>query len=47
VADGRGAAARSRARWLWLPAPDGSVTLADEAGAPRSGPFWNEVTGTG
>src|SRR5262249_40249003 len=47
VADGRGAAARSRARWLWLPAPDGSVTLADEASVPRSGPFWNELTSTG
>jgi hypothetical protein len=25
VADGRGAAARPRARWLWLPGPDGAV----------------------
>jgi len=31
VADGRGAAARPRTRWLWLPGPDGSVGLADEA----------------
>ncbi len=39
VADGRGSAARPRARWLWLPAPDGSVTAAgdppgDVAGLP-------------
>ncbi len=31
VADGRGAAARPRTRWLWLPGPDGSVGLADQA----------------
>jgi len=31
VADGRGAAARSRARWLWLPGPDGSVSTAGQA----------------
>ena len=30
VADGRGAAARSRTRWLWLPGPDGSVGPADQ-----------------
>jgi hypothetical protein len=46
VADGRGAAAQSRAQWLWLPGPDGSVTVADEAGA-ASGPFWNEIRSTG
>jgi len=28
VADGRGAAARPRARWLWLPGPDGGVAAA-------------------
>jgi hypothetical protein len=28
VADGRGAAPRRRVRWLWLPGPDGSVSLA-------------------
>jgi hypothetical protein len=38
VADGRGAAARLRSRWLWLPGPDGSVAVADEAGATRSRP---------
>jgi len=39
VADGRGAAARSQARWLWLPGPDGSVTAADDpAGAPGEWP---------
>jgi len=26
LAEGRGAAARPRRRWLWLPAPDGTVT---------------------
>ncbi len=31
VADGRGAAARPRTRWLWLPGPDGSVGPADQA----------------
>jgi hypothetical protein len=46
VADGRGAAAQSRAQWLWLPGPDGSVTVADEAGA-ASGPFWKEIRSTG
>ena len=30
VADGRGAAARPRARWLWLPGPDGSVGPAEQ-----------------
>ena len=29
VADGRGAAARPRTQWLWLPGPDGSVSAAD------------------
>ena len=30
VADGRGAAARERTRWLWLPGPDGSVGPAEQ-----------------
>jgi hypothetical protein len=30
VADGRGAWSRPRARWLWLPGPDGSVTAVAE-----------------
>jgi hypothetical protein len=33
VAEGRGAAARPRRQWLWLPGPDGTVT-ADETAAP-------------
>jgi hypothetical protein len=39
VADGRGAAGRPRARWLWLPGPDGSVGPAVPAGqaAPADG----------
>jgi hypothetical protein len=35
VADGRGAAARPRTRWLWLPGPDGSVGPADQTVLPR------------
>jgi len=46
VADGRGAAARPRARWLWLPGPDGSVAVADELGASRE-PSWPRIRGTG
>jgi hypothetical protein len=34
VADGRGEAARPRTRWLWLPAEDGSVAVADPADIP-------------
>jgi hypothetical protein len=51
VADGRGVAARPRARWLWLPGPDGSVTAAAEAGAfpARVQPFpaWPDIRSTG
>ncbi len=35
VADGRGAAGRTRTRWLWLPGPDGSVGPADQTVMPR------------
>jgi hypothetical protein len=31
TADGRGQAAATRTRWLWLPAEDGTVTVADPA----------------
>jgi hypothetical protein len=34
-ADGRGAGAAPRTRWLWLPAEDGTVTAADPADVPR------------
>jgi hypothetical protein len=34
VADGRGVAAQSRMRWLWLPGPDGSVGAADQLTTP-------------
>jgi hypothetical protein len=37
VADGRGAAARSPTRWLWLPGPDGSVGTADRLTTPGPG----------
>jgi len=34
LADGRGEAAMTRTRWLWLPAEDGSVATADPADVP-------------
>ena len=34
LADGRGEAAMTRTRWLWLPAEDGSVAAADPADVP-------------
>ncbi len=34
MADGRGQAAVSRTRWLWLPAEDGRVAVADPADIP-------------
>jgi len=46
VADGRGGAVQPRARWLWLPGPDGSVAVADEAKAAHD-PFWPEIRSTG
>ncbi len=46
VADGRGVAAQPRARWLWLPGPDGSVTVADEINAAPE-PFRPEIRSTG
>jgi hypothetical protein len=36
IVDGRGEAARAQARWIWLPAADGTVTLADPADIPAS-----------
>ena len=46
IADGRGVAAQPRARWLWLPGPDGSVTVADEINAAPE-PFRPEIRSTG
>ena len=37
TADGRGEAALARTRWLWLPAEDGGVTLADPVDIPMPG----------
>src|SRR5690348_676836 len=37
VVDGRGAAGRPRARWLWLPGPDGSVAAVVSSGIAASG----------
>ncbi len=37
TAEGRGQAAGPRARWLWLPAEDGSVAVADPGLAPPAG----------
>jgi hypothetical protein len=34
IVDGRGEAARPRTRWVWLPAADGTVTVADPADIP-------------
>jgi hypothetical protein len=34
TADGRGEAAMTRTRWLWLPAEDGSITVADPVDIP-------------
>jgi hypothetical protein len=46
VADGRGAAARSRARWLWLPGPDGAVAVvAADPAEPSVGGAWDEPGG--
>jgi hypothetical protein len=36
VADGRGEAAMTRTRWLWLPGEDGGVTVADPADIPAA-----------
>src|SRR5450432_3673548 len=40
VADGRGAAGRTRARWLWLPGPDGAVAVAAAAETDEAIPAW-------
>jgi hypothetical protein len=45
VADGRGEAALARRRWLWLPAEDGTVTVADPADIPLGLP--GEEPGSG
>ena len=34
VADGRGEAAMTRTRWLWLPGEDGGIAVADPADLP-------------
>ena len=47
VADGRGEAARGRTRWLWLPAEDGSVALADPADIPAALPVAGGELGSG
>jgi len=38
TADGRGEAAMTRTRWLWLPGEDGSITLADPRDFPSDLP---------
>jgi len=38
TADGRGEAALARTRWLWLPAEDGTVTVADPVDIPAYPP---------
>ncbi|MDQ2814941.1 MAG: hypothetical protein M3Z75_24585 [Actinomycetota bacterium] len=37
TADGRGEAALSRTRWLWLPAENGAVAMADPVDVPVTG----------
>ena len=37
TADGRGAAGPPRREWLWLPGPDGSISVAGEAALAGSG----------
>ncbi len=39
VADGRGEAAMIRTRWLWLPAEDGGIAVADPRDFPADLPF--------
>jgi len=41
LADGRGEAAVPRTRWLWLPAEDGRVTVAEPADVPPRG-VWGD-----
>jgi hypothetical protein len=41
VADGRGEAAVTRSRWLWLPAEDGGLAVADPADIPFGIPAGN------
>jgi len=36
TADGRGEAAMPVTRWLWLPAEDGSITVANPADIPET-----------
>jgi hypothetical protein len=44
VADGRGAAGRSRARWLWLPGPDGAVAIAAAGETDEAIPVWRGMS---
>ena len=39
-AEGRGAAARPRREWLWLPGPDGTVTVDETAAGRPAVPAW-------
>ncbi len=44
TADGRGEAALTRTRWLWLPAEDGGVAVADPVDIPVTGaPFTRDI----
>jgi hypothetical protein len=46
VVDGRGGAVQPQSQWLWLPGPDGSVSVADETRAAHDA-FWPEIRSTG
>jgi hypothetical protein len=49
AADGRGEAAMTRTRWLWLPSEDGRITAADPADipAPQSPPAAGRLQAAG
>jgi len=44
IAGGRGEAAAARSRWLWLPAEDGTVAVADPADIPAELPGAAQAT---
>jgi hypothetical protein len=45
TADGRGEAALARTRWLWLPAEDGAVAVADPVDIPATdNPFPQDIS---
>lgn len=45
MAQGRGGWVRPRTRWLWLPGPDGTVTIADDEVSSETGSWAGAGTG--